>query len=65
MNILSPEDWLKQNCNKNDWANLEENLNDALWANNVIIYMEKYAEYVSNELLNKQYMEFMYPNIPQ
>ena len=45
---LSPEDWLKKHCKLNDWARLEECLNDTLWTGNVIKYMSEYVKYVKS-----------------
>lgn len=48
--MLSPEDWLKINCA------------EVCSIDNVVEYMADYAKYYADELLNRQYMEFMYPN---
>jgi len=37
------EEFLKSNCKLNDWNRLENDLNDSLWTNNVIGYLEQYA----------------------
>lgn len=54
MEMLQAEDWLKSNCKKNDWANIEDDLNDALWTNNVVLYMTEYSEYVAQIFIKKQ-----------
>lgn len=40
---MSAEDYLNENVMPDDWSRLEESLNDSLWTNNVIKYMEGYA----------------------
>jgi nitrogen regulatory protein PII-like uncharacterized protein len=47
------EDYLKQNILPDDWNKLEENINDALWTNNVIKYMEGYKESQLREIREK------------
>ena len=42
---VSPEEWLKINARSNDIPNIEEGLNDSLWTNNVLSYMQEYADY--------------------
>jgi hypothetical protein len=46
------EEWLIKNCKLEDWNRLEEKLSDCLWTNNVIDYMEKYAE-AKNKKVNE------------
>jgi hypothetical protein len=50
-NSISPEGWLKENCDLSDWNKLEEQLKDSLWTNNVLKYMEQYrnSKSISNE----------------
>lgn len=43
---MNAEEWLKKNCKPDDWDRIaDDNLNDSLWTNNVIEYMEQYANY--------------------
>ena len=42
---ITPEEYLNKHCFENDLCRLEGGLNDGLWTNNVIKYMEGYAEY--------------------
>ena len=46
---ISPEDWLKENCDLSDWNRLEEQLKDSLWTNNVVKYMQEYVKQYHRE----------------
>jgi len=48
-----PEEWLKDNCQINDWDRLHENLKDSLFTSNVVkYYMKEYAEYIVQQRLS-------------
>lgn len=38
------EEYLKENVKPDDWSKLEECLNDSLWTNNVVKYIEGFAD---------------------
>ena len=44
--MKTPEEWLTDNVQRNDWNKFQESLSDSLWTNNVLEYMQEYAEYV-------------------
>lgn len=46
---MDAEKWLEENVLADDWSKLEEGLNDALWNNNVLEYMEQYAVYKATQ----------------
>ncbi len=50
---VNAEEWLNSNCKQNDWAKLEEGLNDSLWTSNVIQYMTEYSNTVNAELMRE------------
>ena len=41
---MTAEEYLNKNCKLEDWDRLEEGLKDSMLTNNVIEYMEQYAE---------------------
>jgi hypothetical protein len=48
------EDWLKENCKKQDWDFSHENLKDFINTTDVIEYMEKYSNERVLYFLDKQ-----------
>lgn len=47
MNKPTAEDWLNKNGKKEDFDNLEEGLKDFIHTNNVLEYMDDYAQHYS------------------
>jgi hypothetical protein len=47
--ILTPEEWLLENCKDVDCDRLMERLSDTMWTRNVVQYMKEYAEYIAIE----------------
>jgi hypothetical protein len=54
--VMKAENWLNDNVKDDDWNKLEEGLNDSLWTNNVVKYMEAFLKEGVKEMVERAYM---------
>ncbi len=54
---VNAEHYLNEHCEFDDWNNIQDSLQDKLWTNNVVKYMEGYKNYKFEQLQPQQEAE--------